>query len=289
MIINSSIFAIMKNIKIKKILSILLLGVMLYSCENNNSKSENSSKVVEESKDFNGLTQLKGQTFYAYHQKNSYNGEGVSFLEDGRVRLGNSVCEVEMNSNINSDEITLKYNGMSCKFSFTDNNVKGDLVGNVLMKGQQIFLHIKSLKDNGSGIQNGYYELFHELKDTKDIERIILSNEKLLNEIDNKEKSETNSNSENRLSFSEIRGLLINTPDINDIEKYCGKPDDIYTVGDGKIYLFYNKAQLNGQTGTLLVFYSWTKHYIEMIEFHEPGSRIYLNKVRYMIAPSISN
>ncbi len=115
------------------------------------------------------------------------------------------------------------------------------------------------------------------------------ANEKLLNEIDNKEKSETNSNSENRLSFSEIRGLLINTPDINDIEKYCGKPDDIYTVGDGKIYLFYNKAQLNGQTGTLLVFYSWTKHYIEMIEFHEPGSRIYLNKVRYMIAPSISN
>ena len=262
---------------------------MLYSCENSTSKSEKSSKVAEESKDFNGLSQLKGQTFYAYHQKNLYNGEGVSFLEDGRVRLGNSVCEVEMNSNINSDEITLKYNGMSCKFSFTDNNVKGDLVGNVLMKGQQIFLHIKSLKDNGSGIQNGYYELFHELKDTKDIERIILSNEKLLNEIDNKEKSETNSNSENRLSFSEIRGLLINTPDINDIEKYCGKPDDIYTVGDGKIYLFYNKAQLNGQTGTLLVFYSWTKHYIEIIEFHEPGSRIYLNKVRYMIAPSISN
>lgn len=178
----------------KNIISILLLSAMLYSCENNNSKSENSSKVVEDSIDFNGLTQLKGQTFYAYHQKNPYNGESVSFLEDGRVRLGNSVCEVEMNSNIKSDEITLKYNEMSCKFSFTDNNLKGDLVGNVLMKGQQIFLHIKSLKDNGSGIDTGYYELFHELKDEKDIERIISSNEKLLNEIDNKENSETNSN-----------------------------------------------------------------------------------------------
>ena len=244
--------------KMKHIFSILLLIVMLYSCKNNNSKSENSSKVVEESKDFNGLTQLKGQTFYAYHQKNPYDGESVSFLEDGRVRLGNSVCQVEMNSNINSDEITLKYNAMDCKFSFTDNNVKGDLVGNVLMKGQQIFLHIKSLKDNSSGIDNGYYELFHELKDEKEIERIISSNEKLINEIDKNQNSETNSNSNNSTKlFSDVQ-LTLTDASLKKAKLYLGEPDN-YEFGFGHnskgFAIYYNVVENNGETPKHLVLF----------------------------------
>lgn len=332
------IFAINKTLKMKNILSILLLCMMLTSCKNNDSKSSDF-KIISFLKS-EELVIVAGPVFkcdYAVLQISSDSIKGLlSSSAQGSVEY--FISGFKMDEEYVGDISYLENDSVIGKFKLRIQDGKLKFIGDCSFDSERLGIPIfhgqhgfhggaitgvlnepkiisKELIPRNDFIQNdkifasileigkhekinGEYNLWYKVKINNTVGWVfgglcsLCARENPTNqsisspkENSDNQNSETNSNSEKLLKFSEIRGLLINNPNKSDIEKYCGKADDVYNVGDGENHLYYNKVELNGQTGTLLVFYSWTKHYIEIIEFHEPGSRIYLNRVRYMIAP----